>query len=269
MLRVGQELRTDIPLEIGQVTEQVTVEATMVTINTEKGTIKGDVVVQEEIQELPLNGRDFTDLAFFVTGVVPKAVGGQGSALNVNGARATNTNFYVDGFDNRNARGAAAQIRPNIDALQEFKMEVAGYSAEYGRMAGGILNMVLRSGTNQFHGNLNYFVRNDILDARGFFEEDKNKLRQNQFAALLAGPIKKNKTFFMASFEGQRRIFDQTRLTRVPTLLERSGDYSQSLNLNGGTLFLRDRLASGACNARKSAACFPRNVTPQSRWDPI
>jgi len=92
--------------------------------------------VQEEIQELPLAGRDFTDLAFVTPGVIPKAEGGQGSALNVNGARASNTNFYLDGFDNRNARGAAAQARPNIDALQEFKMEVSGYSAEYGRMAG-------------------------------------------------------------------------------------------------------------------------------------
>ena len=78
----------------------------------------------EEIQELPLAGRDFTDLAFFVPGVVPKATGGQGSFANINGARASNTNFYVDGFDNRNARGAAAQVRPNIDALQEFKMEI-------------------------------------------------------------------------------------------------------------------------------------------------
>ncbi|MBI1354922.1 MAG: TonB-dependent receptor plug domain-containing protein [Acidobacteria bacterium] len=268
-LLTGQTLRADVRLELGQVTETVTVDAQLVTLNTENGTIKGDVIVQEEIQELPLAGRDFTDLAFFTPGVVPKAEGGQGSGLAVNGARASNTNFYVDGFDNRNARGAAAQVRPNIDALQEFKMEVSGYSAEYGRMAGGVMNMALRSGTNEFHGNINYFLRNDINDARGFFERDKIRLRQNQFAVTVAGPIVKNKTFFLVSFEGMRRIQDSTKLTRVPSLMERDGDFSQSLNTGGAALYLRDRLASGACNANNQKSCFANNFVPLSRRDPI
>ncbi|MEZ5397820.1 MAG: TonB-dependent receptor, partial [Bryobacterales bacterium] len=268
-LQTGQNLRVDIMLEIGAVTESITVDAQMVTLNTENGTIKGDVIVQEEIQELPLAGRDFTDLAFFTPGVVPKAQGGQGSGMNVNGARASNTNFYVDGFDNRNARGAAAQVRPNIDALQEFKMEVSGYSAEYGRMAGGVMNMALRSGTNEFHGNLNYYLRNDVLDALGFFEEEGNALRQNQYAITIAGPIIKNKTFFMVSYEGLRKTEDQTRLNRVPTALERAGDFSQSLNVNGGPLYLRDRLKSGNCSASAKASCFPNNTIPADRIDPI
>lgn len=268
VLQVGQVLRADIKLEVGSVTETVNVESSLVAINTENGTIKGDVIVQAEIQELPLSGRDFTDLAFFTPGVVPKVEGGQGSALNVNGARASNTNFYVDGFDNRNARGAAAQARPNIDALQEFKMEVSGYSAEFGRQAGGVMNMVLRSGTNQFHGNINYFLRNDVLDARGFFEENKTVLRQHQFAGTLAGPIRRNRTFFMVSYEGLRAKQEVARLSRVPTLLERAGDYSQSVNLNGGALYLFDRLATGACNANNRAACFPGNIIPASRMDP-
>ena len=169
VLQVGQTLRSDIRLEVGGVTESVTVTSAPPPLTTESGAIKGDVIIHEEIQELPLDGRDFVDLAFFVPGVVPKAQGGQGSALNVNGARASNTNFYVDGFNNRNARGAAAQVRPNIDAMQEFKMEVSGYSAEYGRFAGGILNMVLRSGTNRFRGSLFHYLRNDQFDSRGFF----------------------------------------------------------------------------------------------------
>ncbi len=269
VLATGQTLRINATLEIGAVTESITVDAQLVTLNTENGTIKGDVIVQEEIQELPLAGRDFTDLAFFTPGVIPKAEGGQGSFANINGARASNTNFFVDGFDNRNARGAAAQVRPNIDAMQEFKMEVSGYSAEYGRMAGGILNMSLRSGTNEFHGNLNYFLRNDINDARGFFERDKNKLRQNQFAATVAGPIVKNKTFFMVSYEGMRRIQDTAQLTRVPTALELGGDFSQSLAWNNNPLFLRDREASGPCNANRSNSCFANNTVPASRMDPI
>jgi len=122
----NQVLRRDIVMELGQVTESVTVSETVAPIETERGAIMGDVIVYDEIQEIPLEGRDFTDLAMFVPGVIPKAQGGQGSAMNINGARATNTNFYVDGFNNRNARGAAAQVRPNIDALQEFKMETSG-----------------------------------------------------------------------------------------------------------------------------------------------
>jgi hypothetical protein len=268
-LQVGQVLRIDVKLEVGAVTESVSVDASIVTINTENGTIKGDVIVQAEIQELPLSGRDFTDLAFFTPGVVPRAEGGQGSGLNVNGARASNTNYYVDGFDNRNARGAAAQSRPNIDALQEFKMEVSGYSAEFGRQAGGVMNMVLRSGTNQFHGNLNYFLRNDVFDSRSFFERDKTVLRQHQFAATVTGPIFKNRTFFMASFEGLRANQEAARLSRVPTLAERGGDYSQSVNLNGAPLALFDRLASGSCTTTNRAACFPNNVIPVSRFDAI
>ena len=156
----------------------------------------------------------------------------QGSFASVNGARPTNTNFYVDGFDNRNVQGGAAQVRPNIDALQEFKMEVSGYSAEYGRMAGGILNMSLRSGTNGMHGNISYFLRNDALDARGFFDADKTRLNQNQFSVTATGPVVKNKTFFMLSYELQRRDFEQTRLSRVPTPMEIGGDFSQTIGLS-------------------------------------
>src|SRR6266849_5167708 len=98
-------------------------------------------------------------------GVFPNAQGGAGSAMTINGARGDNTNFYVDGFNDRNSRGAAAQLRPNLDALQEFKMETSGFSAEYGRMAGGILNMVLRSGTNQFQASVFEYIRNSKFDS--------------------------------------------------------------------------------------------------------
>ncbi len=290
ILRTGDNRRVDVELQLGQVTESVTVDAQLVVLNTENGTIKGDVIVQEEIQELPLNGRDFTDLAFFVPGVVPRG-SAQGSFASINGARPTNTNFYVDGFDNRNVQGGAAQVRPNIDALQEFKMETAGYSAEYGRMAGGILNMSLRSGTNALHGNVSYFIRNDVLDARGFFEADKTRLNQNQFSVTATGPIVKNKTFFMLSYELQRRDQEQTRLSRVPTPMELSGDFSQTIGLSHldnqldvtddavldrlrSAFVLRDRTARGGCNANLVArgrrnSCFPNDIIPASRADPL
>ena len=290
ILRTGDNRRVDIELQLGQVTESVTVDAQLVTLNTENGMIKGDVIVQEEIQELPLNGRDFTDLAFFVPGVVPKG-SAQGSFASINGTRPTNTNFYVDGFDNRNVQGGAAQVRPNIDALQEFKMEVSGYSAEYGRMAGGILNMSLRSGTNALHGNVSYFLRNDALDARSFFDADKTRLNQNQFSATLTGPIVKNKTFYMFSYELTRRDQEHTRLSRLPTPMEIAGDFSQTINLLNidnsvdvtdaailgrlqNRFVIRDRTAKGGCNINlvnrgRRNSCFPNDIIPVSRQDPI
>ena len=290
VLQTGDNRRIDVALQIGQLTESVTVDAQLITLNTENGTIKGDVIVMEEIQELPLSGRDFTDLAFFTPGVVPRG-SAQGSFASVNGARPTNTNFYVDGFDNRNPRGGAAQVRPNIDALQEFKMETSGYSAEYGRMAGGILNMTLRAGTNDIHGNLSYFLRDDVLDARGFFEADKLQLRQNQFSATVTGPINKNKTFFMFSYELQRRNQEALRFDRVPTAMELQGDFSKSFNVRNinnsldwtdpaviqreqDRFVIRDRLARGGCNINlvnrgRNNSCFPNDMLPASRLDPI
>src|SRR4029453_325304 len=183
VLQVDQVLRANSQLTVGSVNESVSVTAEVDPLNTENGGIKGDVIVQQEINDLRVDGRDFTDLAFLVPGVMPMAQGGQGSGMNINGARSDSTNYYVDGFNDRNPRGAAAQARPNMSAMQEFKMEVSGYSAEMGRMAGGVMNMVLRSGTNNYHGDVFYYVRNNVIDARAFFDQEKQKLNRHQFGA--------------------------------------------------------------------------------------
>ena len=170
-------------------------------------------------------------------------------------------------------------------------MEVSGYSAEYGRMAGGILNMSLRSGTNALHGNVSYFMRNDALDARGFFDAEKTKLLQNQFSLTATGPIVKNKTFFMMSYELQRRDQEHTRLSRVPTPMEIGGDFSNTIGLSHldnaldvtdqtvldglrSNFLIRDRTARGGCNANLVArgrrnSCFPNDLIPASRADPV
>ena len=265
-LELDQTLRRDIRLLIGTVTEVVEVSAEAPLLTTESAS-KGDVIVQAEIADMPLDGRDFVDLAYFVPGVLPRARGGQGSALNINGARADNTNFVVDGFNNQNPRGAAAQVRANVDAIQEFKTQVSGYSAEFGRLAGGVVNTVLRSGTNRFHGSLFEYVRNDLLDARNFFDEEKGKLRRNQFGATFHGPVLvprfydgRNRTFFLASWESYRQIIGRTRLSRVPTLLERGGDFSASIDA-GQPIVLRDPLASNAV--------FAGNRLPAARFHPV
>ena len=270
ILEIAQVLRQDVSLQVGAVSDSITVAAEPPLINTESGAIKGDVITNQQINEIPLDGRDFFDLALMVPGVVPMAQGGQGSGLNVNGARSDSTNYSVDGFNSRNPRGAASQVRPNMSAMQEFKMEVSGFSAENGRMAGGVMNMVIRSGTNQFHGDVFEYIRNNIFDARSFFDQQKQPLRRNQFGATLHGPLRKDKTFFMVSWESYREVLGQTTIGNVPTVLQRQGDFSQSVvPVTGAKLYLKDPLLTGACNATTAAGCFPGNRIPASRFDPI
>lgn len=267
-LQVDQTARLELKLEVGSISESIEVKASVPLLNTENA-VKGDVIVSSEIVEMPLNGRDFGDLAFLVPGVMRRAQGGQGSAFAVNGARADNTNFVVDGFNNQNPRGGAAQARPNLDAMQEFKMQTSNYSAEFGRLAGGVMNMVLKTGGNDLHGVLFEFVRNDVFDARNFFDTRRSKLRRNQFGGTASGPVwipkiydGRDKTFWLFSWESYRQIFGQNRLGIVPTPAEMQGNFSAS-----GPL--RDPLATGTCSAANRASCFPDNRIPASRLNPI
>jgi hypothetical protein len=269
VLEIGQVLRSDIQLELGQVSESISVTAQAAALNTENGAIQGDVISRQEIMELPLDERDFTDLAFLVPGVLPAASGGEGSFAAINGARADSTNFYVDGISNRNARDASPQVRPNLGAMQEFKMETSGYSAEMGRMAGGVMNMVLRSGTNHYHGEVFEYIRNNIIDARGFFDPEKLGLHRNQYGATFEGPVRlpklydgRNRSFFMFSWESYKQNIGQTSITRVPSLLERNLDFSQSFSLtSGAAIILKDPLNNNTQ--------FPGNRIPASRLSPV
>ena len=267
VLQVGQTLRSDVRLSVGEVNESVNVVAQAAALNTENGAIKGDVISETEIHDLPLNGRNFTDLAFLVPGVLPAAQGGQGT-MNVNGARADNTNFYIDGYNNRNVRGGSPHFSPSIDAMQEFKMESSGYSAEYGKVAGGLISMALRSGTNQYHGSLWDYFRNNTFDARGFFDTSILGLHQNQFGGVLSGPVVlpkiytgHDRTFFLFNWESLRYVWGQTELGSVPTALERNGNFTQSLNTNGKVIQVTDPFASNAP--------FAGDVIPASRFSPI
>src|SRR6266568_3920461 len=273
VLQVGQTLRSDIRLNVGSVNETAIDNATVAPLNTENGAIKGDVIIQAEIQDIPLNGRDFTELALLVNGVTPNAQGGQGSGFAINGARGDNTGFRVDGFDDRNIRGAAAQYRPNVDAMHEFKMEVSGYSAEYGKMAGGIMNMVLKSGTNAFHGSLFEYVRNNIFDARGYFDTEKLGLHLNQFGGVITGPLSipkvyngHDKTFFMFSSESYRLRWVETNLGNVATAIEKTGDFSKTLDKAGKPVLLRNPFTS---TTPANNLPFPGNIIPASLINPI
>ncbi|HEV3200317.1 MAG TPA: carboxypeptidase regulatory-like domain-containing protein, partial [Bryobacteraceae bacterium] len=274
-LQVDQTGRLDAQLQIGAVTQSVEVVASVPLLNTETSS-KGDVITPTEIAEMPLNGRDFNDLAFLVAGVQSAEQGGKGSPYVVNGARADASNVTIDGLNDFNPRDAGAQARPPLDSLQEFKLQTSGYSAEYGRLAGGVVTMVLRSGTNQPHGSIFEYVRNDLFDARIFFAATNNKLRQNQFGGTVSGPVVipkryngHDRTFFLVSWESVREVAGSNNLGVVPSLLERQGDFSQSFDATGKLILIKDPLASGSCTATISTACFPGNKIPAARISPI
>jgi hypothetical protein len=267
-LQIDDTVRLTLQLQVGAVSESVEVKAEVPLINTANGTT-GDVIVSREMTEMPLDGRDYTSLAYLVPGVTPNAQGGNSGNMNINGARPDNTNYLIDGFSNQNPRaGGALGSTPSLDTIQEFKMQTSNYSAEYGRVGGGMMNMVLKTGGNQIHGSLFEFFRNDALDARNFFDAGKSKLRRNQFGGTLSGPVYlpklysgRNRTFFLFSWESYRSISGDNQLGMVPTALEHQGDFSQSLDASRKLITVKDPLAGNAQ--------FPGNKIPASRFDPV
>ena len=264
-LEIDQQQRLDIAMEVGTATESVTVQDTPPTINTESGA-RGEVTTAKEISEIPLDGRNFSDLAYLTGGVIPKGDGGDG-AYAVNGARADNFGFLIDGVENTQKRNTGAMINPPIESVQEFKLITSGFAAEYGRYAGGVLSVVTKSGTNKFHGALYEFIRNDVFDARSYFDVSKSKLRRNQYGATITGPVLipklyngRNKTFFMFSWDQLQLANGKTQRGIVPLPEYFRGDFSKALNAQGRPLVLTDPIAK---------APFPGNQIPVSRFDPV
>ena len=197
----------------------------------------GTVIENRQITGLPLDGRNFYELSLLVPGAVPPAQGSAGSvrgdfAFSVNGAREDANNFLLDGVYNVDPKLNTFGVRPSVDAIREFEMLTSTYDASFGRNPGAQVNVILNSGSNDFHGSLFEFHRNAALDARNFFapaSEPKPKYIRNQFGGSLGGPIRRDRTFFFADYEGTRSREGITRITNVPTALERAGNFSQSL----------------------------------------
>ncbi len=260
-LDADQNRRVTATLELGEVTETVTVEGAVTQVDTETATLK-EIVDERRITELPLNGRNPIQLILLVPGVNsgPGGVISQNQAFSVNGARAISNNYMLDGGDNNDVQGGSPAIVPNPDALEEFSIQTNNFSAEHGSAMGGVINAVTKSGTNQFHGSAYDFLRNDVLDAASFDANrsgsavDKGKLRRNQYGATVGGPVIRNKTFFFFSFEGVRTRQAAAAFHNVATDLERSADFSLSRNQP---------------NDPATSALFPNAVIPQTRWDPV
>ena len=238
VLQVNQSARVDIQLPVGPVSDTVEVSAEAAMLETETSS-RGAVIDQTKIVELPLNGRDYNQLALLSPGVLAptprlQSVGFKG-AFNVNGNRAFNNAFQLDGVDNtsysNSFRGLNVQVvQPSIEALQEFKIQTNAYSAEFGRSSGALINAVTRSGSNAPHGSVYEFHRNDNLDATNFFANkaglDKPFRLRNQFGAAVGGPIVKDKTFFFADYEGLRDRAGTVRFTSVPQPTWRDGTFA-------------------------------------------
>jgi hypothetical protein len=235
VLQVNQEIRLDVPLLPGSRTEQVTVTAVRSLLKTENAAL-GGVIETRQITGLPLDGRNFTELALLAPGVSPAAPGSAGSvrgdfAINVNGAREDSNSFLLDGVLNIDPKLNAQAVNPPVDAVREFEVLTGNYDASFARNAGGQINAVLRSGTNRFHGAAYEFFRNGAMDARNFFApggEPKPQYQRNQFGGALGGPVRRDRTFFFADYEGRRIREGITRVTNVPTARERIGDFSES-----------------------------------------
>ncbi len=236
---VNARQRVDMTMQVGQVTDAVTVTDAASTLQTDSSE-KGQVINTQQITELPLNGRNYSDLALLSANVhkSPMAISFSPSgtpregAININGMRSTYNNFMLDGLDNNayspSNQGYSSQVvQPSPDALAEFKVITSNFSAEYGRVGGGVINAVLRGGTNSFHGSVYEFLRNTDLNAIGFTFSpsifQKPTLQRNQFGATVGGPIIKNKLFFFADYEGFRQLQRYLNSDSIPTASDRSG----------------------------------------------
>ena len=240
-LGVDQHLRINVRLEVGAVEESVTVTGVSPLVQTSTSEL-GTTVSGEQIQTLPLNGRNFVNLTRTVPGVargIPGAnIDGAGSlawrasaSFSANGQRPRDNNYMLDGVDNNETWLQTVVLFPSVDALDEFKLQTSTYSAEFGHSLGGVVNLQIKSGANALHGSGFEFLRNSVFDANNFFNnragKDKPDFSQHQFGGTIGGPVVKDKTFYFFDYQGYRVSQGQTYLSTVPSEKMRNGDFSE------------------------------------------
>jgi outer membrane receptor protein involved in Fe transport len=237
VLQVQDRQRVDFAMAVGSVTENVSVTAEAPSIQTDTSSL-GQVVTTTQMADLPLNGRDYVQLATLTTGVVRTSSGTNGNtggsstggmnSFVANGTRGTLNNFLLDGIDNNSNDNGGVVLRTNVDAIQEFKVQTNSYSAEFGRSGGAVVNAITKSGSNAYHGDAFEFFRNSALDARDYFEDPSQKkasFKQNQFGGVLGGPLRKDKLFWFGDYQETAIRNPITYISSVPTMAERSGDF--------------------------------------------
>ena len=281
-LDVQQIARVDFTLSVGTVAEVVEVSAAAALLESEQAAM-GQVIDNQRIVEMPLNKRNYLELAQLSVGILPGATVGAGTRPGRNeagfvgmGMRGYQNNVMIDGIDNGSRAGGgplgfeAQASKPSVDAVGEFKVVTNNMSAEYGFRMGPKVLVSIKSGSNELHGSAFEFVRNEKLDATNFFANrsgaEKPTLRQNQFGGTLGGPIIKNKTFGFFSYQGTRIRLGRSFLATVPSGLARSGDFSME-RTNFNQIF--DPATTVGTGADASREPFPNNAIPASRFDPV
>ncbi len=300
MVDVNGALHVDAVLQVGESSETITVSESAAQVET-ASTQLGDVITSASVAALPLNGRSYTDLLALQPGVVPVTtvtsltVQGLGQSvfspsgdlnpgqLSINGQRESANGFMVNGADAEETGSMAAAIVPNLDSIAEFRILSDNFDAEYGRFTGGQINVITKSGANQFHGDVFEFLRNTDLDARNFFSPTRGAFIQNQFGATAGGPIRRNKVFFFTDYQGTRQNQGtDTGLIPVPSLADRMGNLSDQASSLTGTVsgqyfanLLSQKLgypvAAGepyytpGCTSAEECV-LPNAVVPQNAW---
>jgi hypothetical protein len=280
-LQVAQVANVNLQLETGDVSQSVNVEGTAALLDSASSDM-GLTVQTQQIEDLPLNGRNFTQLATLVPGVTRGAPGNiatgegnnaetfrygtsGGAALVVNGARPQSNNFILDGVDNNESLVNSIVFFPPAEAIQEFRVQTSIPPAEFGRAGGAVVNTTIKSGTNEIHGSAFEFLRNSALDARPTFADTKTPFRRNQFGGTIGAPVIKNKLFAFADYQGFRQSTPiGTDFATVPTALMRQGDFSELLNpaISGlpAPITIKDL---------KTGQPFPGNLIPASMQNPV
>src|SRR5262245_1626637 len=254
-LATGEKARIDFDLAVGDIREQVTVVGDSPMVRGETASL-GTVVENEQVVQLPLNGRLFIMLASIVPGVAlpPNSV-----LPRINGGRPRTNEYLFDGISVLQPEPGQVAFYPIVDAIQEFKIESNSPPAEFGRFNGGVVNLTTKSGGNAFHGNVFEFLRNERLNARNFFQSTsavKPDYRRNQYGGMIGGPLAKDRTFFFADFKGQRQAIGRTVTSTVPTLLQRQGIFTQAIY-------------DPATTVGSTRTQFPNNTIPIGAMDPV
>jgi outer membrane receptor protein involved in Fe transport len=292
-LVVDQVARIDFELEVGELTQVVNVTATAPLLDKDTSSL-GQLIDGKQVVDLPMLGRNPYSLVTLVPGArAPQSLNNlpvdmfQTQFVSINGARANQNEYLLDGAPNTNPENFGPTIFPGADSVQEFKVITNNYGAEYGRAAGGVFNVVTRSGTNDFHGSVYEFLRNDTLNANEWFSnrarQKKPSFRFNQFGFTLGGPITipkkvfgplggyegKNRSFFFTNYEGVRQRQGVTFVGTVPTELQRRGDFSQTRNTAGQVITIYNPFTTRTVNGQPVRDPLPDNRIPDNLIDPV
>lgn len=283
-LSVDQRALVDFQLEVGAVAESIEITTDVPLVDTGSATV-GKVIENKRIQELPLNGRNALALVLLTPGVKSQAGGNSSgfadrgialSSISINGGPSALNNFVLDGGTNTQGYLADVNANPTVDAVQEFKVQSAVMSAEYGFTAGGVINVVTKSGTNAYHGAVYHFFRNDKLDARNAFAVTKAPFRYNQFGGAIGGPLSipklyngKDRTFFFYNYEDWRYIRTTNVVSSTPIDSWRGGDFSNYFDNTGKLIPIYNTLTTRANPGGSGAVrdVFPNNIIPPALLD--